>query len=1111
MVADCSVVRLSGKGIQLLVFVVIACLSAPGLNAQVLYGSMLGNVTDATNAAVPRATVTLVNGGTNQKREIATDDRGAYAFGDLLEGTYDLRISAAGFMTYVKTGIRVTINTTLRIDAEMKVGQASESITVSATSTVLQTDKSDVHVDLGKQEIVNLPLTGYRNFQILTNLVPGATPAQFENAMLDTPQRSFSINVNGATRNNNTTRVDGAMNVFPQMPHNTAYIPPAETIESVSITTNSFDAEQGMAGGAAIAVSTKSGTNEFHAVVFEDHNDTAMTARNFFWIYPKKPEVVQNQYGGTFGGPIRKNKLFFFTSWEGLRLRLNAREFDTVATPAERQGDFSSLGVTLYDPGTGSSNGTGRQAFSGNMIPASRLSAIALKMQSLVPLPNQPGGSSNYFASANSVLNRDSGDLKVNWNASQKLAIWGKYSIMDALGVGQPSLGAAGGNGLISGGGTGTGHYLVQLGTIGFTNTITPTFIVDGAIGFTRIGENVRAYDYGTNYGLTVLGIPGTNGSTILQSGWPQFQISGYTTLGNSVAWEPEFRNDQDWTVTANAGWVKGAHNLRFGVDYAKFDLTQYQPEASFGDRGGFGFTGGLTDLNGGAAPNQYNAYADFLLGMANSLGTSLQSEVPMTTRDWATGLYFRDQWQATRNLTVTLGVRWEYYSTLMRAHSGYGRYDLTTNQVYVGGYGGVPSYQGNTASKRLFVPRLGVAYRWGPSMVIRAGYGITTDPVAERRALRSTTYPEVIGLTVNAPNAYSAAGTLAGGIPVPVVPNISAGVLNIPGTVSTETLNPGEFKRGYIESFNFTLQRQLPGSFVAQAGYVGTRAIRTAATYDMNAGLIPGAGVSGQPLYQAFGRTATTLVLLPWQTMNYNSLQMRLDRRFTGGLMMGWAYTYSKCIDYLDNSGESSPLFYAPSQLARNRSVCGYDRTQNLQMSSVYVLPFGKGQRYFHDGRFAPAFFGGWQTNAVFSSYTGLPFSVTASSASLNAPANTQTADQVEPNVAILGGVGNGSTFFDTTAFAPITTARYGNTGRNILRGPGAINMSLGLFRTFKLTERMDLQFRGECFNVANTPHFALPAASASSSSFGHITATAGNAGEDDARFFRLSLRLSF
>ena len=312
----------------------------PRAHAQVLYGSIVGTVLDQTGAAVPSATVTITNKETQQSRETATDDGGRYSFVNVLPGTYDIKVSATGFRVLTQSDIAVTQNTVSRADLKLEVGQLTEQVTVEASATLLQTDKSDTHAEIGMKAVSTLPLPGYRNYQSLMNLVPGATPTAFQNSLTDTPGRALTTNINGANRNSNVTRIDGATSVNVWLPHHVGYVAPEETIQTVNITTGSADAEQGMAGGAAITVITKSGTNDLHGSAFEFHDDHHLKARPFFAV--TKPVSIYNNFGGTVGGPIRKNKIFYFLSFDGTRQKQGATGRYTVPTADQRNGDFSA-------------------------------------------------------------------------------------------------------------------------------------------------------------------------------------------------------------------------------------------------------------------------------------------------------------------------------------------------------------------------------------------------------------------------------------------------------------------------------------------------------------------------------------------------------------------------------------------------------------------------------------------------------------------------------------------------------------------------------------------------------------------------------------------------
>ena len=363
-------------------------------------------------------------------------------------------------------------------------------------------------------------------------------------------------------------------------------------------------------------------------------------------------------------------------------------------------------------------------------------------------------------------------------------------------------------------------------------------------------------------------------------------------------------------------------------------------------------------------------------------------------------------------------------------------------------------------------------------------------------------------------PNTYSAAGQLADGIPPAPEIDLSSGIVTLPSTVTTNTIE-GNFNRGYVQSFNFTVQRELGAGFAAEAGYVGSRSIRLTNLVDINASY-PGGAAAGRPYYAAYGRTVATTLYDPAFTSNYNALQAQLTRRFAKGLSMNAAYTWSKAIGYGANN-DSGLFFNTPSAIARNRSPLAFDRTHNFRLSGIYELPFGKTKPFLSHG-FVALIAGGWQVNSILSLYTGTPFSVTASATSLNAPGNSQVADQVKSQVAMPEGVGLGASWFDPTAFASITAARFGNAGLNILRGPGVANLDLGLFRSFHLAERWNLQFRAEAFNATNTPHFNNPAANVSNmtlNSDGSIRSLGGfsqvTGAANDSRQVRFALRLFF
>ena len=1075
-----------------------------GLHAQVLYGSLVGLVSDSSGAVMPNADVSATNKGTGQKYDGKSDEGGRFLVSNVIPGVYDIRVSAQGFKSQTRTDIGVTANTVSRADFKMEVGALPEQVTVQAEATLLQTDKSDTHTELNSKLVANLPLPGYRNYQSLINLVPGATPAGFQNSVTDTPGRALTTNINGTNRNNNMTRIDGAASVNLWLPHHTGYVMPAEMVDTVNITTSAGDAEQGMAGGAAITLVTKSGTNNLHGSLFEFHDNQHLKSRNFFQaVGVDKPLRIYNNYGGTIGGPIVKNKLFFFYSFDGTRQRDGAVGRYSVPETAIRGGDFSSLlgnNTTIYDPATGSLvDGTGRQPFAGNRIPSARISPISQKIQSYFPSPNLPGALSNYFGSAVPMFNRDYNDVKINYNRGQNHQIFGHYGIMKALVTGFPIFGD--GVGPAPGADPGTGDTKVQNTSIGHTYMISGSLLLDGVFGYQRQDQTVRGVDYGKDFSQ-ILGIPGIGGPDERQKGFPNVGFNSYNGFG-VPGWMPLTRIEENYTTSHNLTWTKGAHQIRFGFDGVNYRMTHWQPELGAGPRGSISFAGGPTALGPSGAPNNYNSYAAFLLGQSNNMQKSIQYII-MTPREWQFGFYGQDRWQVTRKLTVTLGLRYELYPLMTRATGkGIERLDPETNKVYLGGRGNVPRNVGVTVSHKLFAPKAGIAYRLDEKTVVRTGYGINYDPLPFSRPLRGF-YPLTVNFNFDAPNGFVPIRTLAQGIPDVVGPDLSTGIVDLPAVADMRSPNLGQIHRGYIQSWNFTVERRLPQDIVSTVAYVGTQTTHQLADLDINSGF-PGSGQALRPYAVKFNRRTATNMWDGYLSSHYHSLQLSVRKSLSKGLLVQGAYTWSKAIDMTDEDGWASvgwnwaPVFY------RNRAPAGYDRRHVLQMGWVYELPFGKGKNFARSGP-AAYIIGGWAVNGVMSAYTGGPFTVSAPGASLNAPSNSQTADLVKPTVALLRQVGPGTTWYDTSSFAPITTQRFGSSGRNFMRQPSVWNTDLMISREHKFAEKVSLRFQGEFLNFPNTSHFGgVASGDVTSSNFMRILSAFGE------RQIRFGLRMGF
>ena len=1063
-------VRRSRRILQACALVLGLSLSAAPSGAQVLYGTVTGTVTDAQGANIPGATITLRNENTGLELTAVTDGVGSYTLRNVPGGTYTLRASLQGFKEFIQTAVPVTAGGIVRINGKLEIGALSESITVTTEAALLQTDKADVSVDLGPEEVVNLPLNQYRNYQTLLTLVPGATPPVFQNAQTDTPGRALSTNVNGTNRNNNVTRIDGAASINVWLPHHAGYIAPVETIENVNISTNSFDAAQGMTGGAATAVVTKSGTNVLKGSAFFFRQQDEWNARRGYFD-PEKLDSSVSIAGGTLGGPIRKNSLFYFGSWERNDERNSRFNQYTVPTARMRSGDFSEVvafdeDFRIYDPLTGNANGAGRSFFPGAVIPANRISDIARRIQALYPGPNTAGTNNglqnNLFVPRHPKAIRDNYDLKVNWNRNSAHQIWAKGSVMDAsvqdlfyFPLTDP----------------GGGDTTVSLWTVGQTWTLSPTLLLDANGGSNKMTHQSSGPDYGINYGLDEWGIPGLNsagvtgpGSTDLQrySGMPDIN-TGLSAIGNNATWTPVWRTEVSYTASANLTKVAGRHEFRTGFDFVRLTLDHWQPEIA-NPRGDLSFSENITGIPGYDGVGGWNSYATFLLGYMSGFSKSVQFE-EMTGRENQYGFYVSDRWQPTEKLTLNLGMRYEYYPLMQRADRGLELLDYDTFIVRLGGLGGNPQDLGIEVDKKLFAPRIGVAYRATENTVFRAGFGRTFNPLPWSRPMRGF-YPATIAYSDASGTSFIPYARLEEGIPGAPDPDIASGNVPLPRGVNMRSPDPNDTKRGHTDSWNFMIERRFPLDLIVSTGYVGTATRDGYADWNLNY-----AESGGNANRQLFDRAGTASIL-DWAARtrsNYHSLQVAVNRPFKNGLLLKGAYTFSKALNETDDDGWTGLTWNQPSQMHRNYARAGYDRPHNLQMGFVYELPFGRSS----DNPLA-VLARSWQLNGIVSWLSGTPFSVGGSNGRLQQVGGFQSINvQGEPEGGF-GEAGPNEPWYDPALFSQ-PGDDWGNSGRNAFRGPSNWNLDASLFRTIPIG-RYRLELRVESQNVFNHAQFGNP-----------------------------------
>jgi Carboxypeptidase regulatory-like domain/TonB-dependent Receptor Plug Domain len=1102
------------------IVIVLALIGLGHASGQSLYGSIVGTVTDTSGAVVPAATVTVIQTQTNETRSSVTNSSGDYVVSTVPAGTYTVSISKAGFQVLETKNIGVTINTTVRVDGQLTIGAQTQTVTVTSSTAVLQTDRADVHGVVSSDDLQQLPQPT-RTYEGLVGLLPGVappTPGFAGGGGTNNPARSMIVNVNGTSASGTNVSIDGvsATNAWVQF-YSTA-VPSTEAVETVNVVTASSGADQGVVNGGSIRVQIKSGTNSFHGSAYGYFENSALKSRPYFFpADTRKPKYIDNDLGGTFGGPIIKDKLFFFASYEGDFLREAAGNFYTLPTPDMVSGILASP-TPIFDPATGNPDGSGRTPFpqdaAGNYIlPTSRFNSVSAML-----LPNIPSGvpngvfTNNVYINTPYSYNLQKVDSKIDWNATSKLKIAGRYSDYPYKQLQPPAFGTVLG--------PGSGYNTNQFGNIyAFsamaTYVASPKLVIDALFGLTHTTQNLYAPLPNTRYGSDVLGIPNTNlGPLPTAGGVPQFNFTTGALQGWGYGYPSLIYQDPVFQYNGNVSWIKGNHNFRFGIDVSQQHMNHKEVGPTQ-----FNFTGGVTGLycpdttgpgcaNGSPDLSQFNSFADFLLGLPQNSQNNELTANWVTLRTWQFAPYVSDTWQATPKLTIYAGTGWDYFPVPHREEHGIEYYNPGTNVYEICGEGPISKNCGISVQKVLFAPRFGLAYRVQPNTVFRLGYSLAPEQInMYRDGLYN--YPLTVPQSLQGTNSYSASTTLNQGFPAVPVPDISSGVVPLPPTITIDS-SPKDFVRGYTESYNVTVQQELGWNVLAQIGYVGTLTIHQHTRYNINYGL-PGGGQASQPLNQNFGITAQEIVILPLEHMNYQSLQAQIQKRFSNGLQFFGSYTWSKWMGLCcDPQGDGQPEIPIPQYYGLNYGVMPGDRTNNFQFSTVYQLPFGKNQAHLTHGVGA-AIAGGWQINALLQFYSGSPFGVSAPGASLNAPGSPQQADQIKPNVKIYGPHGLNSPYFDITAFAPVTTARFGTARFDSLRGPGFGNLDMGLFRTFGLREWLKMQFRAEAFNFTNTPHFSNPDAGVTDGNFGLINSTNPGGRLIDERYFRLGLKLLF
>ena len=1106
--------RPEGRAWPILATALVLMIASSTMLGQAVNATLLGTVTDFSGAVVAGAKIKIAETRTGLQRATESNSSGNYEFVNLPPGQYQVTAEQGGFKKATQRGIDVQVNSDVRVNISLQPGALEQTIEVTAQAPILETDRADVSQKIETRQVTDLPLGTNRNFQNLLNLVPGTTRAHREHSTFFNAQDSLSTEVNGQSRLFNNLLIEG-VDDNERTGLLQIYVPPAEAIQTVDVTTSDYVAEFGRVGGSVTNVTLKSGTNELHGSAYEFNRVSALAARDFFNRPPGPfPRTTYNYYGGTVGGPIFKNKLFFFGDIlriDDLRGRFNLL---TVPVDAFRNGDFSSIkslstcqtkptDCNIYDPATGTITGQNRTqlSFNGqpNVIDSARISPIAQRILALVPRANLPGFTNNFQNTSRFLRHTTSFDTKLDYNRTEDDRLALRFSRVVQNSDEQPVFGVAGGPG--QGGFQGIGNQTIHSAALIHTHVFSPTLIVETRLGLSHYHNVALNADTGSN-ASDAIGIKGVNLNGFT-SGLTNIRFSGINSDNPLVGYSSSLPWDRGETnISIASTWTKihGNHSIKWGGEVRRLrdDLVQAQ---TFGPRGRFTFGTGTTALNAGAASPKTslaNNFAAFLLDAPTEVGRDV-SVISGAWRETEVFGFGQDQWQFNRKLTLTAGVRWELYLPATPSRTGgYSNYNPANNTLVVSGIGGNPDNLGRETYYHYFAPRLGVAYRPLENTVVRAGAGISYEPFPNNNYAFNFPVRQANGFPQ--PNSFAPATTnMAAGFPQPITAVIPPNGIVTPTAGDPYFVVDQSFHQPYVESWNLAVERVLPYNFVAEVAYVGNHGTRIPMQYDLNAATAPAVDAGGnltkvcnvEPLCQQFGRTAATNFLYRGTSSNYNALQAKLNRRFANGFLMTTSYTFGKALAYRSDGGSDGGNAFNYLDFRRNYLVTSYNRTHTFVASSVYELPFGKGRPWVRSG-WASWIAGGWQISGVLTFMSGRPLDFSANGNLLNAPGTRQTPNQVGP-FNVLGGIDT-SPWFDTSAFQPVgTNGVMGNVPRYAFAGPRLFNLDTGLFRKFTVNERVGLEVRAEAFSLTNTPQFDQPNANASDINFGLIKGTVG------------------
>ncbi len=1128
-------------------FTLFGCLEP--LAAQTATGSIVGQVEDATGAAVPAAQITVVNTQTGKRVAVTANNAGGFLAPLLTVGTYQVLAEAKGFKRFQQDGIVLQVDQRANVRIRLEVGELAESVTVTADAEVVDATSSSLGKVVDNKKIAELPLNT-RNAYSLVFLTPGVAGS------VGNSHNQISYSVNGVRSGLMETLVDGSSAAFPTVNgfHGISVFPSVDAVQEYKVQGSNLSAEYGRSLGSVLNLVYKSGTNDFHGSAYNFLRNSVLDANNYFQN-ARGQELLsfkRNQFGGVFSGPIRRNKTFFMTSYEGLRQRSFRETLTTVPTELQRRGDFSQtfnlVGgnpalINIADPFSTRANPAGgfiRDVFPGNRIPADRFDTVARNTIRYWPSPNQPGipvtQQQNFYNSGSATVDTNNFDVRIDHNLTDRQRIFGRYSYRRSF-DGPPQLFP---------GETGAAEGRINLNDWGtnavfdYANTLTAKIVLNARLAFAR---NKFLFDnQGLNFLPSALGFPSFIDSVVDLPMFPRIAVGGQAALGGNDHRRSGFNN---YSLVANVSQQAGKHFLKYGWEGRELRINVWEARAA----GTYNFNAGMTQGPNPlvAGPTTGFGFASFLLG-AGSGGNLFQNWKNVASKSFYHGFYIQDDWKITRKLTLNLGLRYDFDTPRTERFDRLSWFDPNVasplaNRV-PGLTGGLQfvNVGGNPRDQFLgdwnnFAPRLGFAYQATAKTVVRGAWGIIYGPSV--LGAQGTVGPYGFRTENNwvaTLDNITPFNRLSNPFPqgIPPVPGSSQGLLTaIGGPVEgplTDTVVP------YTIQWNFTIQRELPGNVLLEAAYVGNRGRQLSrggeGGFDLNqlnpqflslgsqlnqqvpnpffgvstAGFFQSRTISRAQSLRPYPQYTT---VFPLQSSggnsDYHSLQLSFSKRYSAGFTFEGNYVFSKGLDY----GTSHMNSY---DIRLSRSVTGLHVPHRFVFSGIYDLPFGKGRRFLGGmGRAAGLIIGGWQVNAIVTMQSGTPLGIGASNTiglfTQAARANSNgNSPRIDANASE-----RLNRWFDTSVFSQPAPFTFGNVGTLVptLQNHWINNWDMSLFKQFVLSEKANglrLQFRFEAFNAANRVRFGNPDTNVNSGAFGRVTSQA-----NDPRQLQFGLKLLF